>query len=220
MAVNLSAVQLRNPTLPQALHQLLRQTGLPGSALTLEITESVAMQDPQACIERLDAIRQLGGRVRIHHFGQHHHKLVAAQARHDVVVAHRGGQPLGRGTQELVAHRVPQCVVDGLEVVHVQKHHGQAPTVAPCVGHQLVQTSLQRIAVGQARQGVAVRQAFDRFGREMLLRDIGVDRDKGAVGQRQATHFQNRAVRPRADELVLANLHAGLAGEALPARAA
>ncbi len=69
MAVNLSAIQLRNPSLPLALNQVLRQTGLPGSALTLEITESVAMQDPQACIERLDAIRQLGVHVAIDDFG-------------------------------------------------------------------------------------------------------------------------------------------------------
>jgi len=69
MAVNLSAVQLRNPALPQELSQVLQHAGLPGSALTLEITESVAMEDPQASIERLDAIRQLGVRLAIDDFG-------------------------------------------------------------------------------------------------------------------------------------------------------
>lgn len=69
MAVNLSAVQLRNPELGPQLSRILQSTGLPGSALTLEITESVAMQDPQASILRLGAIRLLGVRLAIDDFG-------------------------------------------------------------------------------------------------------------------------------------------------------
>ncbi len=69
MAVNLSAIQLRNPTLPQCIADALHGSGLPGHALTLEITESVAMQDPQASIERLGLIRALGVRLALDDFG-------------------------------------------------------------------------------------------------------------------------------------------------------
>jgi diguanylate cyclase (GGDEF)-like protein/PAS domain S-box-containing protein len=69
MAVNLSALQLRNPDLPQRIADALHDSGLPGQALTLEITESVAMQDPQASIERLGLIRALGVRLAIDDFG-------------------------------------------------------------------------------------------------------------------------------------------------------
>ncbi|MBA3057526.1 MAG: PAS-domain containing protein [Gammaproteobacteria bacterium] len=69
MAVNLSALQLRNARLAQSIADVLQASGLPGSALTLEITESVAMRDPQASIELLGSIRNLGVRVAIDDFG-------------------------------------------------------------------------------------------------------------------------------------------------------
>jgi diguanylate cyclase (GGDEF)-like protein len=69
MAVNLSAIQLRNAALPQSISAALLASGLPGQALTLEITESVAMQDPQASIERLGLIRALGVRLAMDDFG-------------------------------------------------------------------------------------------------------------------------------------------------------
>lgn len=69
MAVNLSAIQLRNAALPQRIAAALQDSGLPGHALTLEITESVAMQDPQASIERLGLIRALGVRLAMDDFG-------------------------------------------------------------------------------------------------------------------------------------------------------
>ena len=69
IAVNLSAIQLRNAHLPQYISAALLESGLPGQALTLEITESVAMQDPQASIERLGLIRALGVRLAMDDFG-------------------------------------------------------------------------------------------------------------------------------------------------------
>ena len=69
MAVNLSAIQLRNADLPQRIASALQDSGLPGQALTLEITESVAMQDPRASIERLGLIRALGVHLAMDDFG-------------------------------------------------------------------------------------------------------------------------------------------------------
>ena len=69
MSVNLSAVQLRNPLLPEQIAEILHINGLPAAALTLEITESVAMQDPQTSIERLEQIRALGVRLAMDDFG-------------------------------------------------------------------------------------------------------------------------------------------------------
>ena len=69
MSVNLSAVQLRNPRLPEQIAQVLQDHQLPGAALTLEVTESVAMQDPDACVQRLEEIRRLGVRLAIDDFG-------------------------------------------------------------------------------------------------------------------------------------------------------
>ena len=69
MAVNLSAIQLRNAHLPGTIADALRESGLSGNSLALEITESVAMHDPHASIERLSLIRDLGVRIAIDDFG-------------------------------------------------------------------------------------------------------------------------------------------------------
>ncbi len=69
MAVNLSAVQLRDAGLPRRIARALRDSGLMGRFLTLEVTESVAMQDPQASVQRLGLIRALGVHVAMDDFG-------------------------------------------------------------------------------------------------------------------------------------------------------
>jgi len=67
--VNLSGRQLEDPSLVEQVTGILRETGLPPSRLVLEITETVLMQDTEATIERLRALRALGLRLAIDDFG-------------------------------------------------------------------------------------------------------------------------------------------------------
>ncbi len=69
MAVNLSAQQLRSPDLVQSVALLLKRHGLKGSDLELEITESVAMENPERAISQLQALRELGISLAIDDFG-------------------------------------------------------------------------------------------------------------------------------------------------------
>ena len=69
MAVNLSAHQLRSPALLAQVAHALEKHGLAGVDLELEITESVAMHDPDASISQLKALRDLGVRLSIDDFG-------------------------------------------------------------------------------------------------------------------------------------------------------
>ncbi|HRD32836.1 MAG TPA: EAL domain-containing protein [Rhodocyclaceae bacterium] len=69
LAVNLSARQLRDPKLPLLVAELLRIHAVPAAALELEITESVAMQDPEASIRNLGALKRLGVSLAIDDFG-------------------------------------------------------------------------------------------------------------------------------------------------------
>jgi EAL domain-containing protein (putative c-di-GMP-specific phosphodiesterase class I) len=69
MAVNISAQQLRSPGLVQSVDAALRQHGLKGSDLELEITESVAMENPERAIGQLQALRDLGIQLAIDDFG-------------------------------------------------------------------------------------------------------------------------------------------------------
>jgi diguanylate cyclase (GGDEF)-like protein/PAS domain S-box-containing protein len=69
MAVNLSAHQLRDTSLVPHVAQVLQRHGLQGTDLELELTESVAMDDPDATIEVLQQLRELGVQLSIDDFG-------------------------------------------------------------------------------------------------------------------------------------------------------
>jgi diguanylate cyclase (GGDEF)-like protein len=69
VAVNLSAVQFRQPDLPALVERILREEGLPPEALELELTESAAMSNPQHAVSVMDALRRRGIRMAIDDFG-------------------------------------------------------------------------------------------------------------------------------------------------------
>jgi EAL domain-containing protein (putative c-di-GMP-specific phosphodiesterase class I) len=69
MSVNLSARQLQSPDLPRTVGQILGRVGLPAKCLTLEITESMLIQDSDATIGRLHQLKALGVQLAIDDFG-------------------------------------------------------------------------------------------------------------------------------------------------------
>ena len=69
VAVNLSAVQFRNPSLVPAVFNALAASGLDPSRLELEITETVLLQDCEATLATLHRLRDLGARISMDDFG-------------------------------------------------------------------------------------------------------------------------------------------------------
>ncbi len=69
VAVNLSAVQFRHPNLPDMVSTILREAQLPPEYLELELTERVAMHDPQEAIAVMNELHQRGIRMSIDDFG-------------------------------------------------------------------------------------------------------------------------------------------------------
>ncbi len=69
VAVNLSAHQLRDPGLVADVSASLANAGLQAGLLTLEITESILVDDPDAAVEQLRALKRLGVRIAIDDFG-------------------------------------------------------------------------------------------------------------------------------------------------------
>ncbi|MEV8503552.1 EAL domain-containing protein [Actinoplanes sp. NPDC051475] len=67
--VNLSARQFQYEGLVDDVAAALADAGIPASSLTLEITESMLMEDVAAAIETLGALRRLGVRLAIDDFG-------------------------------------------------------------------------------------------------------------------------------------------------------
>lgn len=69
MAINLSARQLSSPSLVTTVAEALVKYGLSGADIELEVTESVAMDDPEKSIEKLGALQRLGVQLSIDDFG-------------------------------------------------------------------------------------------------------------------------------------------------------
>lgn len=69
MSVNLSPAGLADPHLASYLMTCLEATGLPASAVTLEVTESRVMRDPQRSIALLERMKSLGVRLALDDFG-------------------------------------------------------------------------------------------------------------------------------------------------------
>jgi diguanylate cyclase (GGDEF)-like protein len=69
VAVNISAVQFRHPNLPELVSKLLDEYQLPPEYLELELTESVAMDEPIAAIAVMNDLHSRGVRMSIDDFG-------------------------------------------------------------------------------------------------------------------------------------------------------
>ncbi len=69
VSVNLSPRQLQEPTIVADVAEALARAGLPGHQLTLEITESVLIYDPEAAADTLHALKELGVSIALDDFG-------------------------------------------------------------------------------------------------------------------------------------------------------
>jgi diguanylate cyclase (GGDEF)-like protein/PAS domain S-box-containing protein len=69
VAVNLSARQFNDPKLVQIVSKALKTSGLPAHLLTLEITESTAMQSTDTTLATLRKLKEIGVSIALDDFG-------------------------------------------------------------------------------------------------------------------------------------------------------
>lgn len=75
ISVNVSPRQLAQPSLPETIDRILRETGTSPELVIIEITENLLMQDAQLASETLQRLREIGVRVSIDDFGTGHSSL-------------------------------------------------------------------------------------------------------------------------------------------------
>jgi diguanylate cyclase (GGDEF)-like protein/PAS domain S-box-containing protein len=80
MTVNVSTRQLHDPEFPAVVADALAQSGLPGTKLVLEITESLLPEDGREMVAHLTALKRLGVRVAVDDFGSGYSALSRLQA--------------------------------------------------------------------------------------------------------------------------------------------
>jgi diguanylate cyclase (GGDEF)-like protein len=69
MAINISAIQFRERNFVETVSTILRETGIEPSLVELEVTESVAMNEVEKTLERLQELHDLGVQIAIDDFG-------------------------------------------------------------------------------------------------------------------------------------------------------
>ena len=69
IAVNISSLQFRRRDIAQTIENILHEVGLDPEYLELELTERMAMKNPQYIIETMDALHEKGIRMSIDDFG-------------------------------------------------------------------------------------------------------------------------------------------------------
>lgn len=69
LSVNLSQTQFRQPNLPETIESITAQTNIDPRLLELEITESMAMENPKETIKSMQKLRAIGIRLALDDFG-------------------------------------------------------------------------------------------------------------------------------------------------------
>ncbi|GLK76629.1 hypothetical protein GCM10008171_18830 [Methylopila jiangsuensis] len=91
IAVNVSAIQLRNPAFAETALAILREADCDPSLIELEITESAAMADADHAARQLAPLRAQGVRIAIDDFGTGYSNLASlTQLPFDVIKIDRG----------------------------------------------------------------------------------------------------------------------------------
>jgi len=126
MAVNLSARCLSGRDVQDRLRQILAGTGIPASDLTLEITESLMVADPDGSQRVLEDLAALGVRIAIDDFGTGYSSLSRLRRlpvhtvkidRSFVMAMHRdeGDEAIVRATIELARNMGHEVIAEGVE---------------------------------------------------------------------------------------------------------
>lgn len=126
MAVNVSARSLLGPEIVERLGRLLTEVGTPPADLTLEITESLMMTDPERSGRILTQLAALGVKIAIDDFGTGYSSLSRLKRlpvhtvkidRSFVLSMHRdeGDEAIVRATIELARNMGHSVIAEGVE---------------------------------------------------------------------------------------------------------
>ena len=79
VSVNLAGKQFAEPNLLKSVQEILEESGLDGSALILELTETMVLENDAFVTDRLQRFREMGIRFAIDDFGKGHSSLSRLQ---------------------------------------------------------------------------------------------------------------------------------------------
>ena len=169
LAVNLSARQLEDPTLVVHVASALEASRLRPELLTLEITESVFMANPERSVEMLERLKDLGVKLSIDDFGTGYsslsylQRLPVDELKIDRVFVAQDGVE----ASSLVATIVRMADDFGLQTVAEgiddARADGATPPSRMCSGPRIPVRPARRACPGTSARGASSAVLFDRL---------------------------------------------------------
>ena len=123
------------------------------------------------------ALGQGDGIALVPEVGHHEAKLVTAAPANRVTVAHLQTEPARNFNQHLIADRRPERVIDQTKTVEIEQDDRSTAHEAMRRNQRLIKPVGEKIAVGQAGQGIETGQKLDALGSLMTLRKIAENTD-------------------------------------------
>jgi hypothetical protein len=125
--------------------------------------------------------------------GAQHRELVAADAGHQIGVAHHRREAPADLAQHHVAHAVAEAVVDRLEPVEVDVEHPDVRSAGGVV-EGVLEALEEHGPVGQTREGVVAGRVAQRRGRALALEHQRAEPDQAV--ERHPTGVVGHLVEP------------------------
>ena len=128
VAINVSVRQLTDPGFVDFVEATIARSGLPASAVTLEMTESVFMDDSHLNMRALEALREIGVRIALDDFGTGYSSLsYLRRFKIDVLKLDRSfvsgllgssqDRAITRAVIDLASHLDLELVAEGIETI-------------------------------------------------------------------------------------------------------
>ena len=166
IAVNVSAIQLRQRDFVGVVHEAIA-VGVTPTGIDLEITESLIMEDVEASIEKLKAVRELGMNIAIDDFGTGYSSL-----------AYLAALPLAMlKIDRVFVAKLPHdpTATTIVKTIIKMAHSLRLKVVAEGVETEEQAQLLQLLGCDQM-QGYLIREAVPKEGMTALLRAAAIDR--------------------------------------------
>ena len=143
--------------------------------------ENLLAVDVEALVESAqDALGDISSLLRVDDPVEQDGELVAAEARHRIGGAHRRAEPGGNLLEHEVSRRVPEAVVDRLEVVEVDEDDGDRETAALHAGERVLNAVGEERAIRKTRDRVVERLMRQLVLERLLLADVAAVEDDAA----------------------------------------
>ncbi len=144
--------------------------------------ETVTIHFERLCYRPKQALREPFGVLPVIGAGLHHDEFVAAKARDQVARPNNGAKPLCNLLQQLVADRMAERIVDGLEAVEVDQLQRDVALAATHGAKQAAELFVELNPVREPREVVIAREIGDALLGAFALGDILKDHHRAAVG--------------------------------------